>query len=201
MSDQHAPEVFIDKTPDLGYDLEDFGMSADDLEAKYGNGPEDEHPEFTRDIYADKVGEGETMSYWDWVAAKIAKDDEVLPGNDEQGNPLPTAADPKQEMVEMTDLDVFAGHLFQWHDRQKKLAEHFLTIPEGTETEVQIGENDERRTIKLEGDVYHGFRAGLAAALNLFGSLPFAVLAKDSPEANALLQPADITDPAQAHGG
>lgn len=192
--------MHVDKTPDLGYDLEDFGLDEAALRAKYDR----EHPVHTNmhyNAFIAPIQTGTIPTYWEWVMSMIKQDEDLMAGNDEQGKPLPTAADPKQEMVEMTDLDVFAGHLFQWHDRQKKLAEHFLTIPEGTETEVQIGENDERRTIKLEGDVYHGFRAGLAAALNLFGSLPFAVLAKDSPEANALLQPADITDPAQAHGG
>lgn len=185
MTDQHEPEVFVDKTPDLGYDLEDFGMDEAQLRAKYDR----EHPVYTNLDYnyaiKDLLDQEAIPSYWTWVIQKIAKDDEAMPGNDEQGNPLPTEGDPKQELVTMNDVDVFAGHLVAWHGRQMRQAEHLFKVPEGTAIEVQIGESDTPTDVVLEGEKLRAFLGGVSACLSLFDQLPFAAIAVDELKGEA----------------
>lgn len=183
MTDQHEPEVFVDKTPDVPYDLEDFGMTADQLEAKYG---EVGHPEYTRADWAQETANQDTQrGYWDWVVSHIEQDDDSMPGNDEQGNPLPIKGDPKQELVTMNDVDVFAGHLVAWHGRQMRQAEHLFKVPEGTAIEVQIGESDTPTDVVLEGEKLRAFLGGVSACLSLFDQLPFAAIPVDDLKGEA----------------
>lgn len=177
---------------DISYDYEDFGLTAEELQAKYDR----EHPEYTNLAYngafADAVDDAQP-SYWNWVVGQIAKDDDALSGNDENGNPLPTevpvaeqtAEQAKEELVAITNLDMFAGYLVQWHRRQRAQAEHIFQVPEGMEIEVQIGENDPVYPVKLVGDARQAFLGGAAAVLNLFAQLPFAAMPIEPAEATA----------------
>lgn len=55
-----------------------------------------------------------------------------------------------------------------WHSKQVKTVEHFLTVPEG-----QITETEGEPELVLEGDVLRGFKMGLSIALHYLGTLPF----------------------------
>lgn len=165
---------------DISYDYEDFGMTAAELEDKY-NGNGIGHPEYDFTKWHANPGPQHEVpgynGYWDWVAQSIAKDDDAIPGNDNEGNPIVTQA-AEQEIVMLNNLDLFAAHLVAWHSRQIAELEHFLDIPAGTEFTVNI-DGDEKVVI-LDGDVLAAFRGGLATALTKLGTLPFtAVSAED----------------------
>ena len=48
--------------------IKDFGITSDQLEAKYGV----EHPVYTREEWRDEVGNRDTiLGYWDWVLHQV----------------------------------------------------------------------------------------------------------------------------------
>jgi hypothetical protein len=179
MSDQHAPEVFVDKTPDLPYEFEDFGMSSAELQAKYFDS--NEHDYYTTPMWVEAHKDQATaMPYWDWVVQQIAKDDAATPGNEDLDKELTigdtaAATDPKQELVSIGSIDEFAGFLVNWHGRQRAQAEHLFQVPAG----IEIGHNDTPTKVVLEGDKLRAFQGGVSAALSLFATLPFAFMAVD----------------------
>jgi len=187
MSDQHEPEVFVDKTPDLPYDFEDFGMSVEELAEKYKATGEHEH--FTRAMAKTHAKDDAIItdtSYWNWVAYMITKDDEEIPSGQvpDPDNALmigdtASAMAPKEELVSIGSVDEFAGFLVNWHGRQRAQAEHLFQVPSGIEIEVQIGHNDTPTKVVLEGDKLRAFQGGVSAALSLFATLPFAFMAVD----------------------
>lgn len=174
---------------DISYDFEDFGMTEAELALKYSMTG---HPEYSpQSWYQANYTETVIPPYWTWVRAHIRADDDSIPGNDEQGNPVPVPEartgeqegqpEAPPELVRLDNVDMFAAHFVAWHSRQKAQMEHFLSIPEGTEIEVKI--NDEPSTIvTLTGDLRQAFRGGLATGLNYFGELPFKPIPMDETQ-------------------
>ena len=76
----------------------------------------------------------------------------------------------------VTELGEFVPLLQNWHHRQVKTVEHFQTVPEGQEVEIE-GE----AAFKLEGDVMRGFKLGLSIALFYLGQLPFSPAMEELP--------------------
>ena len=180
----------VDKTADLPYDYEDFGMSADQLQAKYDR----EHPHYTNLAYNDVIAKASDVeaqpAYWTWVVQQIAKDDDETPSTAEGAAVAGVegqAEQAKPEIVRLDNVDLFAAHLVAWHTRKMAELNHFLNIPEGTEFSVKINEEEEK-TITLSGDVLVAFRGGLATTLTELGSLPFVAIPQaDLDQAQAAL--------------
>lgn len=81
------------------------------------------------------------------------------------------------EVVPMDDTATFFGVLKMWHEHQVETLKHMLTIPEGTDLEV------DGQTVKLEGVTHLAFQAGIRTALSVFENLPFDVVNEtDEPE-------------------
>jgi hypothetical protein len=68
--------ISVNTTPDLPYDYEDFGLDVEGLQEKYVSG---QHPEYTLAMWklAEETEDTPYNGYWDYVLAKIAKDDEA----------------------------------------------------------------------------------------------------------------------------
>lgn len=163
---------------DISYDYEDFGMTAEELQAKYDR----EHPAYTNLAYNDmlaKANDAEAQpSYWAWVVQQIAKDDDEIPGNDEQGNTLsePFASTQKGEIVPMDNIDMFAGYLVAWHNRKVAVCQQLLEVPDGISMEVVLNPSAPAEDIILTGDAHKAFRAGVLSALSELGNLPFVAI-------------------------
>lgn len=187
MSDQHKPEVFVDKTPDLPYDFEDFGMTGPELKAKYDR----EHPHYTNLAYNEAMKDiNEALAvptYWTWVKQQIALDDDSIPGNDAQGKAI---EDPAQlDIIPAESIDQFAHVITAWHAQKMKELEQALAVPEGVGVEVTDGATGTVEEVILTGDALKAFRAGLSTAMAAFGNLPFVSIdaEEDAPES-----PADV---------
>ena len=178
---------------DIPYDFEDFGMSAQELQDKYGR----QHPTYTNLLYNVMIEaaidpEGQP-SYWNWVVKRIKEDDDAIPSNDAQGKPLP-------EVVRMDNVDLFAAHLVAWHSRKMAILEHMLKITAGTELTVNI-EGDEQKVI-LQGDALVAFRGGLTTALTELGTLPFTSIPMDeAPDLSLVPANQEVKGEPDAAGG
>lgn len=182
---------------DIGYDLEDFGMTAVELEAKYAPGGRDEHPTFVRPaymVYAAMPTRDVKLGYWDWVAAQIKKDDATMPSN----VPEPSAGAFQDqlteeqvmdaELIQVESMDQFAAFIAHWHSNVMGKLNHLMEMPEGQTVELQIQGKPEEKVI-LTGEAFAGFRAGLLTAILQFDSLPFAVSVADAIDAPVGLEP------------
>lgn len=171
---------------DIDYDFEDFGLNAGDLEEKYaprGN----QHPTFVRTayaVYAAMPTRDVKLSYWDWVAREIRKDDEAMPSNVPEPAPQAfqvqlteqQAAD--AEMVSVDSVDQFAQYVAHWHGKRLAQLRHFQKMPPGQTVTVTL--NGVAEEVVLTGEAYKGFQAGLLTAILQFDSLPFAVTVSDA---------------------
>lgn len=193
---------------DISYDYADFGMSLAELKAKYGTAG---HPEYTPfNWFLANESELRVMPYWHWVQAHIAADDDAIPSTvapateteaANQGTTEPVAGEAAaapSDMVFMENIDMFAGHISAWHDRQVKTLQHFMSITPGTEVDVQF-DAEPLSTIKLEGDVLKAFRAGVTTGLNYLGTLPFVAVPKDQDPRAQQTEPAATEAPAPAN--
>lgn len=139
--------------PDLPYDFEDFGLSEEELIAKYGDAG---HPHYTIEDWEARGMTTEGIDhYWDWVMCNIDEDDDAYPGNTE-------------DLVEVTEIGPFIAMLQAWHKKQVATLKHLTTIPVGTD--VAIEDDD---PFKLEGPAMQGFQMGISIALAHLGDLPF----------------------------
>lgn len=179
---------------DIDYDLEDFGLNADELAAKYGK----QHPVFVmvaHAAYAAMPTRDVKLDYWDWVVREIKKDDEAMPSN--VAEPVPAAFQEQltEQQVEETELvpvntvDQFAQYIAHWHGGVLERLQHFRSMPEGQTVTVTL--NGVQSEVVLTGEAYKGFQAAMLTAILQFDSLPFAVSAVDAvdgtiaPEADA----------------
>lgn len=159
---------------DISYDYEDFGMTSEELQAKYDR----EHPTYTNLAYNEAIAGSADIfpNYWIWVVQQIRKDDDEIP----------SVVDPDTQasaMVAITNIDMFAGYLTAWHQRKVATLQHMLSVPEGTEFTVNI--NGEEKSIILQGDVLTAFQGGVVTALSELGTLPFdSIPVEESKEAN-----------------
>lgn len=79
----------------------------------------------------------------------------------------------KDNLLYIDSLDQFINILYIWHGRKVKVLEHMMTIPEGTEMEL------DGKTITLSGDVHTAFVEGIKLSLHELGTLPFTVEKED----------------------
>lgn len=176
---------------DISYDFADFGLTQQQLEAKYGaNG----HPEYVQVTWRQMQDQGEDAAYngyWDWVMQQIAKDDDAIPDSEGQGAPVAAAEQPKPELVAVTSLNQFAAMVSHWHRNKVARVENLRDIPAGTEATLTV--NDVPTTIKLEGDALMAFQLAMTTVLAEIGELPF-VFSVDEPDAPA--EPAEQAAPA-----
>lgn len=94
--------------------------------------------------------------------------------------------DQKPELVEIKDLNQFVFFLNQWHANKVQTIRHLMTIPVGTEMEI------DNEPYILDEQTHRGFVAGLTVALSELGELPFAA-EMDEPD------PATPDEPTQTH--
>lgn len=79
------------------------------------------------------------------------------------------------DTVPVESLDTFVQLLSHWHASKVKVLEHMLTIPPGTEADLEsFG------TVVLSGDTHRGFVLGLSLALIELGTLPFVAEPTDA---------------------
>lgn len=176
---------------DIGYDFEDFGMTARELEAKYEgliNAGMVQHPTYVRTayaVYASMPTRDVKLPYWDWVVREIKKDHEATPGNVQEPSTQAYQDQLTEKQVEDTELvnietvDQFAAYIAHWHANRLAQLQHFLDMPEGQTVTLQIQGKPEEEVV-LTGEAFAGFRAGVLTAVLQFDSLPFAVSAADA---------------------
>lgn len=75
------------------------------------------------------------------------------------------------ELLAVNDLDHFITLLTDWHNRQVATVKHLQEVPVGIQ--VIIGDDEEAKKMKLEGERLEGFKLGIDLALNFLGTLPF----------------------------
>ena len=75
------------------------------------------------------------------------------------------------ELLAVTDLDHFITLLTDWHNRQVATVKHLREVPTGMQ--MIIGDGEDAKEMKLEGERLEGFQLGLDLALNFLGTLPF----------------------------
>lgn len=145
---------------ELPYDFEDFGMTVQELEAKYG---EKGHPEYTTAQWlSEPLRDDSPIGYWNWVKTQIALDDDEIPGHDINGDPLPEVQVSPIESV--SDL---AGLIFGWHQNRIQRLQQMMEIPE--DAVVQYGDKE----YTLAGDLLIAYQIGLTVAMSEFRRLPF----------------------------
>ena len=84
------------------------------------------------------------------------------------------------ELLAVTDLDHFIALLTDWHSRQVATVKHLREVPTGMQ--MIIGDGEDAKEMKLEGERLEGFQLGLDLALNFLGTLPFmAEYVDDAP--------------------
>ena len=72
------------------------------------------------------------------------------------------------DLFPVENINEFANSIMHWHDTRVARIRHMMTIPEGTEVELEEGQS-----IVLEGSNHQAFRLGLIVALHELGQLPF----------------------------
>jgi len=75
------------------------------------------------------------------------------------------------DLVAVDDLDHFIALLTDWHSRQVVTVKHLREVPAGMQ--MIIGDGEDAKEMKLEGERLEGFQLGLDLALNFLGTLPF----------------------------
>lgn len=91
------------------------------------------------------------------------------------------------DLVRITNVDVFAAHFVAWHERNKAFVDQVMEVPEGQEVEVKMPDGSSK-SIKLEGDNLFAFKTGISVVMSVFGNLPFKAIPKEpenaKPESN-----------------
>lgn len=159
-------------TNDLTYDFEDFGMTVEELEAKYGDKG---HPEYTiTDWMTQSPDAGDTSGYWNWVKSEIAVDDDAIPGTNEGTT------------IQITDIETMATIVMNWHQNRIARLRQMMDIPEDAEVHIA------GKVIKMTEEVRSAFVIGLIVAISEFRELPFSpseepksTESNDSPEAES----------------
>lgn len=164
---------------DIGYDFEDFGMTAEELEAKYTKlSVFQQHSEYTRlmwQTYKAMPTRDVKLPYWDWVVTKIAADDDNIDSV--------TDADIEDlTMVPIESVDQFAFSISTWHGHVLARLNHLLEMPEGQTVTIEK-EGEPAQELVLEGDAFKGFKAAMLTAIMQFDSLPFSVSVDQSEDA------------------
>lgn len=72
-----------------------------------------------------------------------------------------------QDHEPIIDVNDLASKLMNWHDNRVLRLQHMLSIPIGTEVEL-----DGEETLVLEGATLSAFRLGIQVALSELGQLP-----------------------------
>lgn len=96
---------------------------------------------------------------------------------DQAQSPEVTQA-PVQRMIE--SIDDFAGLIAHWHQANVNDLKQLFDMPMGVEMTIE-GEG-EKTTLVMEGNILLAFQTGIHAAMNLFGTLPFAAVEKPPAE-------------------
>ena len=95
-------------------------------------------------------------------------------------NEAPQTQQLPEELLAVTDLNQFIQLLTDWHNRQVATVKHLLEVPAGMQ--MIIGDGEDAKEMKLEGERLEGFQLGLDLALNFLGTLPFmAEYVDDTP--------------------
>lgn len=95
-------------------------------------------------------------------------------------NEAPQTQQLPEELLAVTDLDHFIALLTDWHNRQVATVKHLREVPTGMQ--MIIGDGEDAKEMKLEGERLEGFQLGLDLALNFLGTLPFmAEYVDDAP--------------------
>ena len=95
-------------------------------------------------------------------------------------NEAPQTQQLPEELLAVTDLNQFIQLLTGWHNKQVATVKHLHEVPTGMQ--MIIGDGEDAKEMKLEGERLEGFQLGLDLALNFLGTLPFmAEYADDAP--------------------
>lgn len=83
-----------------------------------------------------------------------------------------------EEILEIQNMDGFAGLVIKWHNQVVSDAENLLKILEGAKVEYTLDANAPVEVV-LEGTALQGFHAGVITALALLSKLPFETIVED----------------------
>ena len=86
-------------------------------------------------------------------------------------NEAPQTQQLPEELLAVTDLDHFITLLTDWHNKQVATVKHLREVPAGMQ--MIIGDGEDAKEMKLEGERLEGFQLGLDLSLNFLGTLPF----------------------------
>lgn len=155
----------------LPYDDEDRSLTPGALETKYAEAKA--HPYYKVSDWA--IETGHNLSYWDWVASKIA--------GDVTANPDPEEQEPMDNRgyTPVPDMETLVRLMKNWHENRIARLEQMLEIPEGSQASLNDGE-----LIVLEGHTLEAFKIGLTTALSEFENFPIVIssTADDSIESS-----------------
>lgn len=85
-------------------------------------------------------------------------------------NTQETAEDP---IIEINNLDAFAGMVLTWHDAVMQDIKNLMLVPDGTPVSIELVNGESSSQVALTGDALVAFKAGVLSAMAAVEKLPF----------------------------
>ena len=85
----------------------------------------------------------------------------------------------KPALIPIQNIDHFIHLITNWHNNRVAVLQHMLSLPAGTEMQVNATDS-----VVMDGERLEGFKAGLSLALMELGDLPFVVELEEAPTAH-----------------
>ena len=76
----------------------------------------------------------------------------------------------KPELIPIQNIDHFIHLIVGWHNNRVAILKHMLSLPAGTQMQI-----NETESVVMDGERLEGFKDGLGLALMELGDLPFVV--------------------------
>ena len=76
----------------------------------------------------------------------------------------------KPDLIPIQNIDHFIHLIVGWHNNRVALLKHMLSLPAGTQMQI-----NETESVVMDGERLEGFKDGLGLALMELGDLPFVV--------------------------
>ena len=111
------------------------------------------------------------------IQAKGKTAPRVTPADIEANIPMTEAQKPA--LIPIQNIDHFIYLITNWHNNRVAALQHMLSLPAGTE--MQVNDTD---SVVMDGERLEGFKAGLSLALMELGDLPFVVELEEAPTAH-----------------
>ena len=76
----------------------------------------------------------------------------------------------KPDLIPIQNIDHFIHLIVGWHNNRVAILKHMLSLPAGTQMQI-----NETESVVMDGERLEGFKDGLGLALMELGDLPFVV--------------------------